>query len=146
MKLLVGVDLSEPTALVLEQVERIASGLDAKVYVMHVADPEPDFVGMDVGPQAERDAWADKYRDEHAHIQRLSNDLRKADIEATALLVQGPTVQTLLKEAAKLGADMIVLGSHGKGAVHKLLVGSVSEGVLRHADIPVVIVPVHDRA
>ena len=50
-------------------------------------------------------------------------------------LVPGPA------SATDTEADMIVMGSHGRGAVRQLLIGSVSEGVLRAAECPVLIVP-----
>jgi nucleotide-binding universal stress UspA family protein len=60
--------------------------------------------------------------------------------------VQGATVETILKEALKLDVDMIVAGSHGRGAMYQLLVGSVSEGVLHKSKCPVIVVPTHERS
>ena len=146
MKILVGIDLSECTEIVINKAREIAKGLSAEVWLLHVAEPEPDFVGYDVGPQAERDALAEKFHREHVEIQAIAKQLRSEDLKTTALLVQGATVETILNEATKLHSDIIVLGSHGRGAVHRLLVGSISEGVLRHAKIPVLIVPTHQRS
>jgi nucleotide-binding universal stress UspA family protein len=112
---------------------------------MHVADPEPTFVGYDVGPQYERDAVAEKFRREHAEIQAIADNMRAQGLDTTALLVQGTIIETILREAAKLDVDIIIAGSHGKGAVHRLLVGSVSEGLLQHTDRPILIIPTHAR-
>ncbi|MEW5940915.1 MAG: universal stress protein [Chloroflexota bacterium] len=71
--------------------------------------------------------------------------MRKAGLDATALVVQGATVETILNEASKLEADMIVVGSHGHGALYQLLVGSVCEGVLRKAACPVLVVPTREN-
>jgi nucleotide-binding universal stress UspA family protein len=62
-------------------------------------------------------------------------------VAVTPLLVQGATIKTILQEAIKLKSDMIVIGSHGHGALYKTLVGSVSEGVIRQASCPVVVIP-----
>jgi nucleotide-binding universal stress UspA family protein len=59
--------------------------------------------------------------------------------------VQGATAQTILTEAARLDVDMIVMGSHGRGAMVRLLVGSVSEAVLYKSTWPVLVVPTHQR-
>jgi nucleotide-binding universal stress UspA family protein len=67
-------------------------------------------------------------------------------LDATALLVQGPTVETILEEATRLNADLIILGSHGRGAAIQLLVGSVSGGVLQKSKCPVLIVPTRKQA
>jgi len=71
--------------------------------------------------------------------------MRKAGLDTTALLVHGATVETILKEASELEVDMIVIGSHGRGAMHQLLMGSVSEGVLRKSRCPILVVPTHKR-
>ena len=62
-------------------------------------------------------------------------------IDATGLTVRGPPAKEILAQAKALDADMIIVGSHGFGAVFRLLLGSVSEKVLKHATCPVLIVP-----
>jgi nucleotide-binding universal stress UspA family protein len=141
VNILVGIDFSDCTNTVVRKAQEIAQALSAKVWLLHVAEPEPAFVGYEVGPQYERDALSEKLHKEHADIQALGDELRDAGLEATALLVRGSTVETILNEATKLEADMIIVGSHGRGAVQRLLVGSVSEGVLRHAKCPMLIIP-----
>lgn len=145
MNILVGIDLSESTEKVINKAEEIARAFASKLWMVHVADPDPDFVGYTVGPQSVRDSIAKKFHKEHRQLQDIAERLRQHDIDASALLVQGPTVKMILKEASKLGADIIVLGSHGRGAMYHLLVGSVSEGVLQKAECPVLIVPTHKR-
>lgn len=141
MKLLVAIDLSDNTDTVVTKARDIAQALKARVWLVHVADPEPAFVGYDVGPQYERDAVAEKFRKEHTALQAIANAWRADGIDTTALLVQGTTVEILLKEAGELQADMIIAGSHGKGAMRRLLVGSVSEGLLQNATCPILIIP-----
>jgi nucleotide-binding universal stress UspA family protein len=146
MKLLVAIDLSDDMDTVVTKARELAAALAARVWLVHVADPEPAFVGYDVGPQYERDAMAEKFRKEHAALQAIANAWRAGGLDTTALLVQGATVETLLKEAADLQADMIIAGSHGKGAMRRLLVGSVSEGLLQNTQCPILIVPTHTSA
>jgi nucleotide-binding universal stress UspA family protein len=141
MKLLVAVDFSETTELVLRVTRRFAASLDASVWLVHVADPEPDFVGYEAGPDVVRDQVAKELRDEHRKLQALAEELREPGVDVTALLVQGPTVETLLNEADKQGADLIVVGSHGRGVVGEMLLGSVSKGLIRAGKCPVTVVP-----
>jgi nucleotide-binding universal stress UspA family protein len=145
MDILVGVDLSDSTAEVVDKAEDIAKVLSAKVWLLHVGDPDPDFVGYDAGPQSVRDAVAQKYHEEHRQIQAIAERFRQMGLEATALLVQGATAETILKEAAKLKVGMVVMGSHGRGMMRHLLVGSVSEDVIRRSLVPVLVVPTHNR-
>ena len=65
MKLLVAIDLAASTGKVLDEARSIAKAHAANVWLLHVAEPEPEFVGMDVGPQYERDALAKKFHKEH---------------------------------------------------------------------------------
>lgn len=143
-RIIAGVDFSPVSDAVVNRAASIARAFAARLVLLHVAAPDPDFVGFDVGPQSVRDARARELRDEHRELQRRADDLRERGIDVEALLVQGPTVDTILGKAAHLDADLLVLGSHGHGALHRALVGSVSEGVLRRGLLPVLIVPARD--
>ncbi len=145
MKILVGVDLSGSTEKVVKKAEEIAKALSAKLWLLHVAEPEPEFIGYEAGPQSVRDSLSKEFHDEHCQIQKIADRMRKADIDATALLMQGSTAETILKEASKLNVDMIVVGSHGRSALYQLLVGSVSEGVLHGSKCMILVVPTHER-
>jgi nucleotide-binding universal stress UspA family protein len=148
MKLLVAMDLSDVTQPIMDAVIRVANANQAKAWLLHVAEPEPDFMGYDAGPEVVRDQVAREFRDEHRQIQRLAEELRHAGVDSKALLFQGSIVETILKQVERLEADLVVIGSHGHGAVFDLLVGSVCNGVLKQARVPVLVVPVQhqDRA
>lgn len=141
MKLLVAVDFSERTERVLQVASELAQRLGASAWVVHVADPDPDFVGYDAGPDVVRDQVAKELRDEHRRLQAYADDMRAAGVDATAMLVRGPTVETLLEMADKQDADLIVAGSHGRSMVGEMLLGSVSQGLIRAARWPVTVVP-----
>jgi len=146
MKILVCVDLSDATEIIIEKTERLAKRLSAQVWLLHNALPEPDKVEFKVDPIAARENLAKRFHVEHRQIQELAKRLRKEGIEATALLVHGATVESILTEAADLNVDMIIVGSHGRRAMFQLLLGSVSEGVLHKSQLPVLVVPTHNRA
>lgn len=139
--ILVPVDFSDITGAVLDLAASQARAFGAELFVLHVARPDPEFVGYQAGPQSVRDQIAARFRREHQQLHEMSGALHEAGLPATALLVQGPTVETILEEAAKLDADLIVLGSHGHGGLFRALLGSVSEGVLRKSIRPLLIVP-----
>ena len=139
--ILVPVDFSDMTESVIEEARVLCDALDAKLWLVHVAAPDPDFVGYDGGPQSVRDSVAHHLRDEHRDLQERAEALRVGGLDAVALLIQGPTVDTILGEAKRLEVDMIVMGSHGHGALYRALLGSVSEGVLHKAACPLTIVP-----
>ena len=145
MNILVSVDFSDATPRILQAAGRLARALSGKLWLLHVAEAEPDFVGYEAGPDVVRDQVAREFRDEHRRIQEYADAMRDDGLAVTALLIRGPIVDTVMAEARRLDADMLIVGSHGYGAVYDLLVGSVSRGILKHADIPVLVVPVRGR-
>ena len=145
MKILAAIDLSRASEKVIRALQPLSLQMAAETWLLHVAEPDPAFVGYEAGPQVVRDQVAHKFRLEHEKLHEIADALRAEGIKTTALVVQGPTVQTILDEAGKMGVDLIVVGSHGYGAMHQLLVGSVSEGVIRRSSRPVLVVPTHER-
>ena len=145
MKILVCVDLSKSTETIVNKIEELTRSLSARVWLLHNAVPEPDTLEFKVDPIAARESLAKKFHVEHLEIQKLAERLRKAGVEATALLVHGKTIDVILKEAADLDVDMIAVGSHGRGAMYQLLVGSISEDVLHRSRLPVLVIPTKKR-
>lgn len=140
-KLIAAVDFSEVTDAVVDRAAQLAQAFSAELTLIHVAAPDPDFVGYDAGPDSVRESRADELRDEHRRLQQLSERLRERGIQTRARLIQGPTVEKILAEAARTGAEAIVIGSQGHGALRRALLGSVSEGVIRDARCPVLVIP-----
>ena len=129
--IIAAVDFSHITEKVVDAACGFVQSRDAKLWLIHVAAPEPEFVGYTAGPPSVRDDVAHHLQAEHRKIQAVAQEVRNRGIDAAALLIQGPTVETILKEANKLSADLIVVGSHGHGAIYRALVGTVTEGVLQ---------------
>jgi nucleotide-binding universal stress UspA family protein len=143
--ILVPVDFSGETARVLDLAVDLAGPFNAKLWLVHVAAPDPDFVGFDAGPAYIREQRAEVLRQEHMEIQQMAAALKNRGVECEGLLVQGSTTETLLDEIVRLQADMVIMGSHGRSGLFKAFVGSVSEQVLRDSRVPVLIVPALNR-
>ena len=140
--ILAAIDFSDVSPRIVDKAAEIAKRFDSKLWLIHIAAPDPDFVGYGTGPQCERDWKAKTLKKEHRYLHDRALELKQNGIDVTPLLIQGATVETILQKASKLKAEMIVIGSHGHGALYKTLVGSVSEGVIHKATCPVLIVPV----
>jgi len=63
-----------------------------------------------------------------------------AGTDAETIVAKGPAVEAICDTATRRGADMIVIGSHGWGAMMSLIFGSTTLGVLQHAPCPVLVV------
>jgi len=140
--ILAATDFSDVSDEILEKASELAQKFSAHLWILHVAAPDPDFVGYEVGPQHVRDWRANTLKKERRFLQEKADELEKEmGIEVTPLMAQGPTADTILKEATDLKADLIVLGSHGHGALYDLIVGTVTEAILKSSKFPTLVIP-----
>lgn len=137
---LVPIDFSAATDPVIAESIALARAANARLVALHVVQP-PVFVDSDLGAglSAEYTRLAEAAADrELARLQR--QQLAKGITIETRHRVGLPG-QAILDEAEKLGANYIVLGSHGHSAFYDLIVGGTTSRVLKRADCPVVVVP-----
>lgn len=139
--ILVPVDFSDVTKRVVETAQSLARAYGARIVLLHISEPEPDFVGFEPGPTSVRASVARDFQKEHQKLDELRAGMSTNPDEVLALHIQGPMIDKIIDEAAKQNADAIVMGSHGHGALFEFLVGSVTSGVLRASKVPVVVVP-----
>jgi nucleotide-binding universal stress UspA family protein len=76
-----------------------------------------------------------------AKLRQWKEEIARADVRVTLHEPTGSVLTEILRQAETSNADLIVMGTHGHGAMHHLLMGSVTEGVLKHAKQPVLLVP-----
>jgi len=142
---IVGVDLSDTTASTIEAVTRLATATAGMtVRLVHVAAGQAELAGYDSEPFEANtpDKRAGALRDEHERLAELTAELATAGVSTDEpVLVMGHTADELIRMAVEFEAGLIVVGSHGHGGLHHLLVGSVTEALLRHSTLPVVVVP-----
>jgi nucleotide-binding universal stress UspA family protein len=158
--LLAAIDFSKTTDVVLKQSSLLAKALHEKLWIIHVATDEstaiayegslysdysPDFVSIPSDVQLARDISAEHLKCEHAELLVAAGCLRDEGIDAQAILLKGNAADGIIEKALDLKADIIILGSHGHGLLHKALLGSVSESVMRRAHCNVMVVPTPER-
>ena len=66
------------------------------------------------------------------------------DLKITNFTEYGLTADGILKCSAEFGADMIVIGTHGRTGIDRLFMGSIAENVVRHSKVPVLVVPLRE--
>ncbi|MGB7786649.1 MAG: universal stress protein [Salinimicrobium sp.] len=143
--ILVAVDFNDAVGELLSYAEGFAEKFGAKIWVVHVASPDPDFVGYNTGPQYIRDFKAEDYREEHRNLQSICKTFLGEEVEKEALLIQGSTVETVLKEAEKLKADILIVGTHKHSFLYNLLQESVALELLKRANLPILTIPVEEK-
>jgi|SRR5690606_804229 len=143
--ILVAVDFNDSVGDLLSFAESLAMKYEAKIWLLHVAEPDPDFVGMVTGPQYIRDMKAEDLREEHKTLQSLRKTFLDEEVESEALTIQGSTVDAVLEEADKLNIDLIIVGTHKHGFLYNLLAESVSVELLKKINIPMLSIPIDEE-
>jgi len=141
--ILVPVDFSDVSDKVIDTAAALAQAFGSSVILVHVEEPEPQFVGYEPGPLSVRVAVAG---DIQANLRRLEVLKGRFGVESTlALTVQGSIPDEILALAREHQVTLIVIGSHGHGALYHLLAGSVTTAILKDAPCPVLVVPTEHR-
>ncbi len=159
-RILVPVDFSPAMEGVLAHAREVAGALGSELHLVHVREiaavpvfpaatigypgigmPEMGMAGgLPVGGPGylPADAPNDKGK---SRLETLQGELSGSGLTTVAHEREGTVVEEILKTAREISADLIVMGSHGHGSVYCLLVGSVTEGVLKAGERPVLLVP-----
>lgn len=127
-------DFSPPS----EHARKIAQGLardyDARLIVLHAIEP-PLFSNQAAGETPEARAYRNSARDKISGLVEAGSPL-----PAETLLSDGIASAEIVRVAAERQCDLIVIGSHGRTGIGRVLMGSVAEEVSRKAPCPVLIV------
>jgi nucleotide-binding universal stress UspA family protein len=74
-------------------------------------------------------------------VARLVNRAKETNVAANGIVVDGEPVEAVLKVADDAKADLIILTTHGRSGIARLWMGSIAEGIIRQARLPVLIAP-----
>jgi nucleotide-binding universal stress UspA family protein len=142
MNILVAIDDSSFSEAVIQAV--IAQGFPkgSAVRVLHVIEPLPAiYGGSEWGYVMDWQAVTKEQRKSaDALMAKAAETLRGTGLQITTEIAEGAAKSVILDAAAKWHADLIMVGSHGRRALERFLLGSVSEAVARHAPCSVQIV------
>ena len=138
--LLLATDGSPSAAEATRKAIELADAFNAPLIVATIWEITYEPVGLPFGPVvADLDTLGREKALEIA--ERAAAEARDAGVEAETVVRRGVPAHELGQIAESRDAQLIVLGSHGWGAVRRLLFGSVSTAVLHHATRPVLVVP-----
>lgn len=126
MRILLAVDGSKYSEAAVQAVIAQCVRRGTEILVLHVAE-ESSVLGYPLGVLAEQKKLGPVL------VKRVAEHLRAAGFQVKTLVREGVPAEEIIDTAAERGADLIVLGSHGKGGLERFLMGSVSATVLGHA-------------
>lgn len=138
---LLATDLQPASEPATSEALSLAAALSARLLVVSVIDP-----GQRRLPGVKSEVRVDQIRERReAAAQGLVAHGREMGADVSFLVWEGDPGEAIVEAAAAEGADLIVVGSRGHGAVGRFLIGSVSDHVVRHATCPVMVVRATNR-
>jgi universal stress protein A len=126
-------DFSDRSGNALALAQALARDYGARLVILHVAHTVPVFAGEGMVPVSPEEIRAEA--EEQLRALRVADDQR-----VERRLEMGDAVTEILRVARELPADLIVMGTHGRTGLGRLLMGSVAEQVVRRASCPVLTV------
>jgi nucleotide-binding universal stress UspA family protein len=158
-RILVPIDFSDVTSRVIDLARQLAKALDAEIHLVHVneltAAAAPGALGYGLAGMPELAPMSGvpvpgfdpmpqpipESEDQKSKLARWQKEIAQDGIKVTLHEPTGAVADEILDQADAIEADLIVMGTHGHGAMYNLLVGSATKGVLKHATRPVLLVP-----
>jgi len=149
MKILVPVDFSDASGQLLAVAEEAARERRAGLHLLHVIEPMPEAAGLSSDPAMVQMPMAEdldaEKRVEAERLRQLVQGVAARGISCTSEVRFGLPADEILEAAAATDARLVVMGSHGHGALYHLFTGSVVTGVLRRINCPVLVVPLRQK-
>ena len=139
---LVPVDFSKTSEAALTYAIRLAKQSKGKLLLLHVISDSALMVSAHEGGTADMVLELQRAMEESAAagMTRLISRKRLRPGRYRSLILRGGPAQVIARQAKKSRAAMIVMGSHGRTGLKRLMLGSVAEQTLRYAECPVLIV------
>jgi nucleotide-binding universal stress UspA family protein len=142
-QIILATDMGSASAAATDEAFRLAGALGARLLVISVIDSRT--------LQLPGGRFRSRLDQERGRLEEAAAELvlrgRRSHIVTTFLIWEGDPADSIIEAATSERADIIVIGSHGRAALGRALIGSVSDQVVRHAPCPVMVVrPVLPRA
>jgi len=142
-KILVATDFSEGSDEALDRAIEMAKVSGADLEVMHVIEMAAEFPFGTTYFDAD---YGVLYAGVDLELSRRADRARAAGVRSETKIIEGSAVSAITERAHKIGADVIVVGTHGRTGLAHVVLGSVAERVVRRASCPVLTVPFSRKA
>ncbi len=139
------VDFGEKTDQLLEGAVRFAKQVSGRIYLIHVAPSDIGFAIGDMGFQYFPEVEENEIREELVQLNKLQQRILAHGVDCEHILKQGLAKDIILEHAKDKNADFIVMGSHGRSGIYDVFVGSLTKGITKDSNIPVLVLPIHEK-
>ena len=139
-RILIPTDGSDPAKSAVEMALNLAEIHDAALHVLYSVDQPTSVSGMGEGFSGLDDLLDALDERGQEATRAIVEQAKERDIPTTAAVRRGNAHEDILTYADKNNVDVIVMGTHGRTGVKRALLGSVTENVVRHSEIPVLTV------
>jgi nucleotide-binding universal stress UspA family protein len=143
--LLFATDFSDSAAIAQAWAERLSRSLDAPLVIVHAWELPPMMYGLDAAGTPSGPFMEQLGEQAQRSLDGLIADLEKRGVAAKGVLRFGPSAPQICEVAREIGAQIIVCGTHGRGGVGRVIMGSVATRVVHEAERPVLVVPIDKR-
>jgi nucleotide-binding universal stress UspA family protein len=140
MNVLIGIDDSPFSRAAIEHVKSLSWPAGTKFLVVSASAPVFVGPGEAAAPGAIAELIEQQEKFHRGLADRSAADLKSAGLSVTAKMVPADPRGALIDEAKRMSADLVVVGSHGRSGLTKLLLGSVATHVVTHAPCSVLVV------
>lgn len=147
--IVVPIDFSDASGRLLEVAGKEALLRGAKLHLLHVIEPAVEVAGFDPDPQMMRLRISQNLDEagqaETARLKELADGLQGRGVSCDFAVRFGLAPDEIIAAVKEQQADLIVMGSHGRGAIYHIFAGSVVTGVLKRAECPVLVLPLRGQ-
>ncbi len=147
-KILVPTDFSDSASNALQHAREYATRFGAELILVHVVETLAVGYASDLFPVPMAEVFQEMSGQARAELRKLADELRAQGLTVREHVTQGKPSAEIVRLAEEEGADLIVVGTHGKGVLDHALFGSTTERVVRKAPCPVLScrLPAHGQA
>jgi len=136
------VDFSDASHKSVRYAREFAAAMGASIYLLNVVEPRPMAVDITLNyvPLEE-----DLEIAAHEDLEVILKELHALGLTASSSVELGNPAEVILEKAAEADINLVIMGSHGKKGLSRLIMGSVAETVVRKANCPVLIVKAEEK-
>ena len=146
-RILVPVDGSPTATMGMVEAIKLAKEAHGKLMLLHIVEDHSAFVGPDAGASIAPMLEGLRQAGQRV-LERIVRRVERAGIKPQGVLVEsygGRVADSIVEQAKRLRADLIVMGTHGRRGVSRVLLGSDADVVVRYSPVPVLLVPPRGR-